>query len=163
MEFDVKLSDNDPDHFPAVWLFPAEHCGKGLDCYPGDPPHFERWMELDVDEEGFGPGQVGTVHDWKGIYPQYQNAQNQFNVSNRPLNRRDKHTFGASYDPVKNSVTWYVDGLKTLYAKAPPVAVKQHFYLIINAATHKKKLPYLMYVSGVRAYVSPSSPLPERQ
>jgi hypothetical protein len=28
VEFDVRLSDNDRDHWPAVWLMPAEHDGK---------------------------------------------------------------------------------------------------------------------------------------
>ena len=54
VEFDVRLSDNDKDHWPAVWLMPAEHDGKH-DQYEGDPKGFERFMELDVDEGGFGP------------------------------------------------------------------------------------------------------------
>jgi hypothetical protein len=59
VEFDVRLSDNDPDHWPAVWLMPAEHDGK-RDQYQGDPPGFERFMELDVDEGGFGRGSLGS-------------------------------------------------------------------------------------------------------
>ena len=69
VEFDVRLSDNDPDHFPAVWLMPAEHDTKMRDQYAGDPPGYQRWMELDVDEGGFGPGMTGTVHSHEGIWP----------------------------------------------------------------------------------------------
>ena len=35
VEFDIRLSVNDPDHWPAVWLMPAEHDGK-RDHYDGD-------------------------------------------------------------------------------------------------------------------------------
>ena len=43
----------------------------------------------------------------------------------------------------------------------PEIAAKQHFYLIVNSNFHyKKDLDYLMFVSGVRAYVPSASPLP---
>jgi len=56
--------------------------------------------------------------------------------------------------------------IKQHYSEAPyvpAVGVQQHFYLIISAQSHGKKLPYSMAVSGVRAYVPPSSPLPSKQ
>ena len=166
VEFDVRLSDNDPDHFPAVWLMPAEHNGKQEDHYAGDPPRFERWMEFDVDEGGFGPGLTGTVHSWGGIYKKGYplHVQNPNNVAAGALDRSQKHTYGGSYDPVKQAVTWWVDGARQMSAGppyVPPVAVQQHFYLIISAQTHAKKKPYSMFVSGVRAYVPPNSVLPE--
>lgn len=166
VEFEVRLSDNDPDHFPAVWLMPAEHSGKQEDHYPGDPPGFERWMELDVDEGGFGPGLTGTVHSWTGIWqgdPPYQRVMNPNNVSKTPLDRSQRHTFGASYDPVRQQATWWVDGVQQMSAGhpyVPGVAAKQHFYLIISAQTHGGNKPYHMFISGVRAYVPPSSTLP---
>lgn len=156
VEFDVALSDDDPDHWPAVWLMPAEHNGKQPDHYAGDPPGFERWMELDVDEGGFGPGLTGTVHSWTGIWPNYKHVQNPNNVVKTPLDRSRKHTFGASYDPKTQTVSWWVDGVKQMSAGAPyvpEVAAKQSFYLILSAQTHGKKKPYAMLVSGVRAYV----------
>jgi hypothetical protein len=67
VEFEVRLSDNDPDHWPAVWLMPAEHNGRD-DHYDGDPPGYERFMELDIDEGGFGPGLTGTVHSTSGVW-----------------------------------------------------------------------------------------------
>ncbi|MBC7289304.1 MAG: glycoside hydrolase family 5 protein, partial [Armatimonadetes bacterium] len=42
VEFEYWLSDDDPDHWPAVWLMPAEHNPRGDDHYPGDPPDFRR-------------------------------------------------------------------------------------------------------------------------
>ena len=165
VEFDIQLSDNDPDHFPAVWLMPVEHNRKRLDSYPGDPAGFERWLELDVDEGGFGPGLTGTVHDWRGIYPNLQHAQNPNNVSKTLLDRAQKHTFGASFDPAHNRATWWVDGVKQHSAEppyVPVVGVQQHFYLIISAQSHGKNLPYSMAVSGVRAFVPPSSTLPSK-
>lgn len=163
VEFDVRLSDNDPDHWPAVWLMPWEHNGKQEDHYEGDPKGFERFMELDVDEGGFGPGLTGTVHSSEGIWPNYQHVQNPNNVLNRPLDRSQTHTFGASYDPQTKTATWWVDGVRQMSATAPyvpDIAAKQRFYLILSAQSHGKDKEYLMFVSAVRAYVPPTSPLP---
>ena len=163
VEFDVRLSDNDPDHWPAVWLMPWEHNGKQEDHYEGDPKGFERFMELDVDEGGFGPGVAGTVHSSEGIWPHYQHVQNPNNVSQIPLDRSHKHTFGASYDPATKTAAWWVDGVRQMGATSPfvpDIASKQRFYLILSAQSHGKIKDYLMLVSGVRAYVPPTSPLP---
>jgi hypothetical protein len=165
VEFEYWLSDPDPDHFPAVWLMPAEHNGARPDHYAGDPPGYERWMELDVDEGGFGPGLTGTVHSHYGIYEQkYQHIQSPNNVSRVALDRTKKHTFGAGYDPRGQTVTWWVDGARQMSAGSPyvpEVGARQNFYLIISAQTHGKQQPYALFVGGVRAYVPPSSLLPE--
>ncbi|MGP8200327.1 MAG: hypothetical protein ACLQU4_12595 [Limisphaerales bacterium] len=155
-EFDVQLSDNDPDHWPAVWLMPAEHNAQQQDHYPGDPAGYERWMELDVDEGGWGPGLLGTVHSWTGIWPDYSSIWNPNNESTNALDRTQKHTFGGSYDPVHQTTAWWLDGVYQMSAGAPDVpavAVQQHFYLILTADTHGENKPYTMAVSGVRAYV----------
>jgi hypothetical protein len=165
VEFDVRLSGNDPDHFPAVWLMPAEHNQKMEDQYPGDPVNYQRWMEFDIDEGGFGPGFTGTVHYHEGIWPKTTQVQNPNNVAPAALDRSKKHTFGGSYDPVKQTVTWWLDGVEQMSAGAPyvpAVAAKQNFYLIISAQTHGKKKPYTMFVSGVRAYVPQGSKLPAK-
>jgi len=156
VEFDVQLSDNNQDHWPAVWLMPVEHNAQVQDCYPGDPAGFERWMELDVDEGGWGPGLLGTVHSWSGIWPNYANLSNPNSLSRVALDRSQKHTFGASYEPLDHRVTWWVDGVRQMYAAAPyvpAIAAKQHFYLILSAQTHGKNIPYSMFISGVRAYI----------
>jgi hypothetical protein len=156
VEFDVQLSDNDPDHWPAVWLMPAEHNYQEDDSYPGDPPGFERWMEFDVDEGGWGPGLLGTVHSWTGIWPDYSSIWNSNNESPIALDRSQKHTFGGSYDPVHQTTAWWVDGVHQMSAGSPDVpaiAAQQHFYLILSAYSHGLNKPYSMSVSGVRAYV----------
>jgi hypothetical protein len=166
VEFEVRLSGTDPDYWPAVWLMPAEHSGKQEDHYEGDPPGFERWMELDVDEGGFGPGLTGTVHSWTGIWrgnPDYARVLNLNHVLKTPLDRSQMHAFGASYDPLQQKVTWWVDGVEQMSAEGPcvpEVAKKQHFYLIMGAQTHGAKKPYQMFISGVRAFVPPTSALP---
>jgi hypothetical protein len=164
VEFDCRLSDNDPDHFPAVWLMPAEHNGTRADQYAGDPAGYERWMELDVDEGGFGPGLTGTVHSFQGIYENgYRQIQNPNNVSPHSLDRPRKHTFGVSYDPVRQTVCWWLDGFRQMSAGAPyvpAIGARQRFYLIISAQSHGKSRPYGLYVSGVRAYVPPASDRP---
>lgn len=163
VEFDVRLSSDDPDHWPALWLMPAEHNGKKEDCYPGDPPGFGRWMELDVDEGGFGPGLTGSVHSWTGIYPNYKSEKNKGHISKIPLRRKREITFGASYDPNQSKVTWWVDGKEQHSATSPyvpNVAKRQNFYLIISANTHGKKIPYSMFVRGVRAYTLPEADIP---
>ncbi len=165
VEFDVRLSDNDPDHWPAVWLMPMEHNGKDGDHDEGDPQGYLRYMELDVDEGGFGPGMTGTVHNWAGHLGRLErHIQNPNNFLPTPLDRAQRHTFGASYDPAKTSIAWWLDGVKQISAASPYVphiATKQHFYLIVNANYHEKKdQDYRMFVSGVRAYVPPTSSLP---
>jgi hypothetical protein len=153
IEFEVRISDNNPDHWPAVWALPVEHNTKKQDHYPGDPPGYERYLELDVDEGSFGPGTTSTAISWEGIYPHYEKKQNGNNVSKKPLDRTQWHTFGASYNPANSQVTWWLDGEKTITAPAPPIATKQHFYLIAGNQENKKRIPYLMYLRAVRAYV----------
>jgi len=165
VEFDVRLSDNNPDHWPAVWLMPIEQNGKNGDHYEGDPDGYLRYMELDVDEGGMGPGMSGAVHSWAGNFRKLERHRlNPNHLVFTPLDRAKLHTFGASYEPAKTTVTWWLDGVKQMSATkpyCPDIAAKQHFYLIMNANYHyKKDLDYQMFISGVRAYVPPTSSLP---
>lgn len=166
VEFEVRITSNDRDHWPAVWVMPVEHNNKQEDREPNDPPGFERWMELDVDEGGFGIGHLGTVLSWSGIWPNYERIFNPNHFSKTPLDRTQAHRFGASYDPVGRKVTWWIDGVEQMSAGAPyvpEIAAKHHYYLIIGAQSHKENKPYSMFVSRVVAYVPPASPLPERR
>jgi hypothetical protein len=155
VEFAVQLSDNDQDHFPALWLMPIEHDRKKSDCYPGDPVNFERWQEIDVDEGGFSPGLCESVHAWSGSYPDYQSQSNLDNLSWEPIDRSKIHTFGLSFDPQKLEVTWWLDNKRqrtTSHPNISPIAAKQHYYLIISAKSQGKQHPYLMKVFWVQAY-----------
>jgi hypothetical protein len=160
VEFDMQLSDNGSDHWPGVWLMPVENNAQQQDCYPNlypsDPPDFERCMEFDVEEGGWGPGLLGTVHFWTGVQPNETSISNPNNESPIPLDLSQKHTFGGSYDPVHQTVSWWVDGVYQMSAGAPyvpAVAALQHFYMILSAYSHGANTPYTMSISGVRAYV----------
>lgn len=171
IEFDARLSDNDPNHWPALWAMPVEHCGgnghAARDHYPGDPPDFERWMELDVDEGGLAKsgGAMCSVISWTGAFTSgYKSATINNWASGEAIDRTQVHTFGASYDPFRRQVTSWVDGKKRWQTpenseSVPEIATRQHFYPILSVwrvdqGTHKS---YTAYVSGVRAYVGAMS------
>jgi hypothetical protein len=165
VEFAERLSDNDPDHFPAVWLMPQEHNLKRDDHMPGDPPGYERWMELDVDEGGYNQGHLGTMINWWGQYPQYEHK----NFGNAPpstfgMDRTQDHVFGLSYDPAGKKATWWVDGANVGSVSTEPVPLvvnSYHYYLIISAQNHKLNHPYKIYVSYFSAWskaVPPKAP-----
>jgi hypothetical protein len=151
VEFQEKISDNDPDHFPAVWLMPQEHNAKQSDHLASDPPKYERWMELDVDEGGFNKtGHHGTLISWQGVYPNYTR---QFTandpVSSPPMDRTQWHIFGLSYDPDQSTVTWWVDGVQVgsaSTANIPAFVKTHHYYLIMSNQTHGLNKPYKMYI-----------------
>lgn len=173
VEFDAWISGTNADHWPAVWLMPVEHnvnwwgtipLGSPIGDHYDGATNFERWMEIDVFEGGWGPGLLGTVHSWTGYYvPEWTNQDytsvwNPNNVDSAPLDLSKKHTFGASYNPVNQTVTWWVDGVEQMSAGppyVPAIAPQQHFYLILSAQSFGANVPYTMYVSGVRAYVPP--------
>jgi hypothetical protein len=82
-----------------------------------------------------------------------------------PLDRSRIHTFGASYDPARQKVTWWLDGKEQMSAGAPyvpAVAARQNFYLILSGQSHGAQKPHDTFIHGVRAYVPPGSPLPEK-
>ena len=173
VEFDARLSDNDPNHWPAFWVMPLEHSGGSgkpiLDHYAGDPPGFERWMELDVDEGGLAKsgGAMCSAISWTGIWSREGGYKPGADTSNswaagQAIDRTQVHTFGASYDPIRGQVTSWLDGKQqwqtpTNSSSVPRIAARQHFYPIlsvwrIDKGAHKS---YSMVVSGVRAYVPP--------
>ena len=170
IEFDARLSDNDPNHWPAVWAMPQEHSGGSgnpvNDVYPGDPAGFERWMELDVDEGSLAKsgGAMCSVLSWTSHGGGYKPDTSNNWATGEAIDRTQVHTFGASYDPIKRQVTSWVDGKQKWQtpvnsSSVPEIAARQHFYPILSVwrqdkGTHKA---YTMYVSGVRAYVPPAN------
>jgi hypothetical protein len=158
VEFAVKLSDNNTDHFPAVWVMPQEHNVHQSDHQSGDAPKYERWMELDVNEGGLGTNfsgaYRGAVIDWWGIYPKYERAVYN-NIDKSPIDMTVEHIFGASYDPVGQRVTWWLDGAKIgdqSTGSFPPVVNSYHYYLIMDAASHGAKIPYQMQIRYLAAW-----------
>jgi hypothetical protein len=156
VEFEVSLSDDHGDHFPAVWLMPIEHNQRQEDSYPPDQHGFERWLELDVDEAGFAPGPMGTAIAWSGVWPNYQRIRSDPNLYNEKINRTQRHRFAAGFDSQNLKITfWYDDKIQYVASgpSVPDIARRQHFYVIMNAASHKLGLPYAMNVYRVRAFV----------
>jgi hypothetical protein len=105
------------------------------------------------------------VHSTEGVWPHWKHVPNPNNVSKTALDRAQQHTFGASFDPAQQKVTWWVDGRQQMSAGAPyvpAVATRQHFYLILSGQSHGARKPHRTFISGVRAYVPPRSPLPEK-
>ena len=163
VEFDCQLDSNDPDHFAAVWLNPAEKRRGHPVVHEGDAPNYERWMELDVDEAGFGPGSTCTVHNWYGKFPDYLHILNPNNVVKKPLDRTQRHRFGASYSPKTRTVTWWLDDKFVVTARDPYVpasAEDLNYFFIFGAQMHAKHVPYRMYVYAIRAFAPQSSALP---
>ncbi len=68
------LSSNHVDHWPASYLFPAEHNGGLGDQIAGQPTGYEGFLEVDADEANPGSGGIpfvgslSSVHVWSGIY-----------------------------------------------------------------------------------------------
>lgn len=156
IEAQASTSSNDPDNFPAVWLMPIEHNLRLEDVYPPDPKGFERWLELDIDEGGFGPGGHNTAISWSGKWPNYQKLQNPNATSKIPLDRTQPNVFGVSYDPATLTVRWWLNGQQVLEAGppyVPEIARRQNFYLIVSAQSHRNISDYQMKFMGVRAYV----------
>ena len=173
IEFDTRLSDNDPNHWPAVWVMPAEHSGGSgnpvHDVYPGDPAGYERWMELDVDEGGLAKsgGAMCSVLSWTSHGGGYRPDTSNNWATGEAMDRTLVHTFGASYDPIKRQVTSWVDGKQKWQTpvnsgSVPEIAARQHFYPILSVWRQDKgdHKSYSMYVSGVRAYVPADPTLP---
>ena len=156
IEAQISTSSNDKDNFPAVWLMPIEHNSRMEDVYDPDPRGFERWLELDIDEGGFGPGGHHTAISWSGMWPNYKKIQNPNPTSKNPLDRMLPNVFGVSYSPESLTVRWWLNGKMVLEATrpyVPEIARRQRFYLIVSAQSHKNISDYQMRFMGVRAFV----------
>jgi hypothetical protein len=156
LEVEVSLSDNDRDHWPAVWMLPVEHNARQDDRLPGDPPKFERWLEIDIDEGGFGNGAKGTILAWEGVWPHYRNWQPPPILDNAALDRTRPNKFAVLYQPDKREFSfWLNDRRHTVVhdETTPNVMSRRHYYLILCAQSHGQQVPYSMIVESMRAYV----------
>ncbi len=68
----VTHSVSDPDNFAAFFVEPQEHNTLQNDHLVTDPVSYERWLELDVNENGLGTNQGGAyrgaVISWEGRF-----------------------------------------------------------------------------------------------
>jgi hypothetical protein len=154
IEAGIRLSSNDPDHYPAFFLEPAEHNANKTDHPAGTPSGYENWLELDALEEEDGGLAQNNLINYQGYYPNYTRTMN-FWRSPHGFNWTVEHIFGLSFDPVTRVVQFYLDGqptLKASMATAPTIVDAYHYYFIMGARSHGLNKPYQMYVSYVAAY-----------
>jgi hypothetical protein len=156
VEVEVSLSDNDRDHWPAIWMLPVEHDARQDDRLPGDPPRFERWLEIDIDEGGFANGAKGAILAWEGVWPKYRRWQPPPILDNEALDRTRPNKFAVLFQPDKREFSfWLNDRRPTLVhdETTPDVMSRHHYYLILCAQSHGEQTPYSMVVRSIRAYV----------
>lgn len=157
VEVEYSLSDNDKGNLPVVAVLPRERNARKECVYPGSPKGFEHWMELYVDEGNPGQGMSGTVWNRWGVEGVgYHFEKNGNNVQWRKIDRSKRHTYGASYNPRKGAVYWWLDNRFShgaSWAAVPDVGARQNFYIVVRAKERADGKPYKMYVHGVRVYV----------
>ncbi len=155
IEFEARISDNDNDHWPALWLLPIEHNFRNEDSYPPDPGSFQRFQEIDVEEGGFSPGPMGTAIAWSGVFPNYKRVRSNPNLHNAPIDRTLRHRYAVGFDPRNLTMSFWFDDKLQYTAKSPAVsevARKQNFYFFTNAQGHAKQKPYTLNVIRIRAF-----------
>jgi hypothetical protein len=153
IEAGIRLSSNNPDHYPAFLVMPAEHDTSANDHIDTSPGGFENWLEISALEEQAGTAQANLI-DWSGIYPYYTHTMNYWRHP-APFDFTVEHIYGVSFDPVARVVQYYLDGkptLKASMANAPTIVDTYHYYFTLGAQSHGLNEPYQMYVSYVAAY-----------
>ena len=153
IEAGIRLSSNDPDHYPAFLIMPAEHDTSGSDHIASNPSGFENWLEISALEEQAGTAQSNLIN-WAGIYPDYTRTMNYWRAP-AGFNWTVEHIYGVSFDPIARVVQFYLDGkptLKASMANAPTIVDTYHYYFNLGAQSHGLNKPYQMYVSYVAAY-----------
>jgi hypothetical protein len=153
IEAGIRLSSNNPDHYPAFLIMPAEHNTSASDHIDSNPSGYENWLEISALEEQSGTVQSNLIN-WAGIYPDYARTMN-FWRAPAGFNWTVEHIFGVSFDPIAREVQFYLDGkptLKASMANAPTIVDTYHYYFTLAAQSHGLNEPYQMYVSYVAAY-----------
>ncbi len=153
VEFGMRLSSNDQDHFAGLYLDTVEHNLAKDDHLSSDPKSFERWTEIDVSETGFGPGSLASFINWTGEYPLYTRWIFNSYGHNAALDFTVEHRYGMSYNPDANLLQWYIDDVPTWATPATESVIKNfHYYLVMEASSHGANKPYQMFISYVTAY-----------
>jgi len=153
VEFAMRLSSNNNDHFEGMYLQTAEHT-MGLDHLSTDPAGYQRWTEIDVSESGYAPGSLATVINYYGISPNYSRTLlNDWGYIQTPIDYTKEHIYGVSYDPATNALQYYIDNVPTWKATLPGSVIKDyHYFLVMESSSHGAKTPYDMYIRYVAAY-----------
>jgi len=153
VEFAMRLSNNNSDHFTGLFLQTQEHDLAKDDHLSTDPTGFERWTEIDVSEGGYGPGSLNTVINWTGTYPHYVSQTFNSYGHETNLDWTTEHIYGVSYDPTTNTLQWYLDDKPSWKTTMGNAAIKDfHYYMVMEASSHGSHVPYDMYIRYVAAY-----------
>jgi hypothetical protein len=153
IEFAMRLSSNDSDHFTGLFLQTAEHNLAKDDHLSTDPAGFERWTEIDVSEAGYGPGSLATVINWSGIYPHYSPQTFNSYGHDAAMDWTKEHRFGLSYDPATNTLQWYIDDVPTWKSVSADSVMKRfHYFIVMEASSHGSHKDYDMFIRYVSAY-----------
>lgn len=153
VEFAMRLSSNDPDHFIGLYLQTVEHDLAKDDHLSTDPAGFERWTEIDVSEAGYGAGSLATVINWTGTYPHYSSQTLNSYGHDAALDWTVEHRYGVSWNPATNTLQWYIDDVPTWKEVMTNSVIKNfHYYLVMEAGSHGSHVPYDMLVRYVTAY-----------
>jgi len=146
VEWAMSTSVQNSTIWPAVWLWCAE---KNLGTTT-------KWMELDVNESGQNSvGLWGTLHYWNG------SSTTQATASGGNVDYTKTNIYGASFDPVGQRVTWYVNGAavgsQPFSSVGMPTAAYEnlHFFMTMEANNHSGTVPYEMYIEYFDAWVAP--------
>ena len=153
IEAGIRLSSNNPDHYPTFLIMPAEHNTSQSDHIASSPSGYENWLEISALEEQSGTAQSNLIN-WAGIYPDYTRTINYWRHP-MPFDWTVEHIYGASFDPIARVVQFYLDGkptLKASMANAPTIVDTYHYYFDLGARSHGLNEPYQMYVRYVAAY-----------
>jgi Calx-beta domain len=152
VEFAMRLSTNNGDHFEGLFLETAEHT-MGLDHLSTDPAGFERWTEIDVSESGYDDGSLASVLQWSGTSPNFIPKIKNSWGTDAPLDFTKEHIYGISYDPINNVLQWYIDNVPTWRFIPTGSVIKDfHYFLVMESSSHRLHTPYDMYIRYVAAY-----------
>jgi hypothetical protein len=153
IEFAMRLSSNDTDHFEGVYLETAEKTNGILDHLSTDPPGFQRWTEIDISESGYGPGSLSSVIEWSGISPHFSSRAFNSWGHDAPLDFTKEHIYGVSYDPATNVLQWYIDNVPSWKTTPVGSVIKDfHYFVVMGAGSHGSHTPYDMFIRYVTAF-----------
>jgi hypothetical protein len=153
VEFAMRLTNNNSDHFTGLFLQTQEHDLAKHDHLSTDPAGFERWTEIDVSEAGYGTGSLATVINWTGTYPHYTSQTLNSYGHDAALDWTVEHRYGVSWNPATNTLQWYIDDVPTWKEVMTNSVIKDfHYYLVMEAGSHGSHVPYDMLVRYVTAY-----------
>lgn len=156
-EAGLRITNNSPDHWQAVYSNPTEKVGHGTQPY----------VEVDGDEQIGGLsvnnpfyGSTNSALNWasgsSGAATTYNNLG--VSVTGPNIDRTVEHIYGYYYNASNGEIGYCLDGVKQpltvntvslgFNANINPL----HYYLILNADSHGANVPYSLIVRYIAAW-----------